>query len=65
MIHMIVKIKVTYLKFQARRLYAANQAELDAADCGFAIRDALSGGRLSRRVARINAIIAKIDAMSA
>lgn len=59
MLNFITKVRVYLLKAKARRLYYANLSNMDNSDCGFALRDHLSGGRLSRRESHIKELISK------
>jgi hypothetical protein len=55
----ITKIRIALLKRKARSLLYANRAEMDTTDCGFRLRDTLSGGRLSRREAEARRLVAE------
>ena len=46
---LFTKLKIQWIKIKYRRLYHANQADMDSTDCGFALKDEMTGGRLSRR----------------
>jgi len=60
---LLTRLRIWRLKRRARRLYLANLRELDDADCGFALRDELSGGRLSRREAEVKRLVAEAMAL--
>jgi len=60
-----IRLQVWALKRRARKLYYANCSEMDSTDCGWAMRDMLSKGRLSRREAEIHRLVAEAKRLEA